>query len=102
MKQQKVVSALGLAQKAGKIISGEFAVEKAIRSRRVKLLLVAKDSSENTKKAYRNMAEFYKIPLYEILSREVLGSCIGKHNRAALAIVDEGFKQVIDSALSDC
>lgn len=102
MKQQKVVLALGLAQKAGKIVSGELAVEKAIRSKKAKLLLVAEDCSENTRKAYRNMAEFYKIPLYEILSREVLGSCIGKHNRVALAVIDEGFKKVIDSALSDC
>lgn len=44
------MSLLGLAQKAGKIVSGELAVEKAVRSGKAKLIVVAADGSDNTKK----------------------------------------------------
>ncbi|SEO79991.1 L7Ae/L30e/S12e/Gadd45 family ribosomal protein [Propionispora vibrioides] len=100
MKEQRVMSLLGLAQKAGKIVSGELAVEKAVRSGKAKLIVVAADGSDNTKKAYQNMAAYYKLPFYEILSKDVLGQCIGKHNRAALAVIDEGFSRSLDSILN--
>ena len=32
MKQNKTLSMLGLAKRAGKVVSGEFSVEKAVRS----------------------------------------------------------------------
>lgn len=33
MKQDKALAMIGLAQKAGKIVSGEFATEKAVKDR---------------------------------------------------------------------
>ena len=38
-----------MATKAGKLLSGEFSVEKAIKQRKVKLVIVAGDASDNTK-----------------------------------------------------
>lgn len=48
MKQEKWVSLLGLANRAGKIISGEELAVKEIRTGRAKLVLLSKDASENT------------------------------------------------------
>ncbi len=101
MSEQKLISLLGLAQKAGKIASGEVAVEKAVQSGKAKLLVIAIDSSENTRKGYRDMALYYKVPLYERLTKEQLGNCIGKAHRAALAILDEGFSGVIVKTMMD-
>jgi ribosomal protein L7Ae-like RNA K-turn-binding protein len=99
MKEQKLISLLGLAQKAGKIASGELAVEKTVRSGKAQLVILAEDSSENTKKAYRDMARYYSIPIYELLSKEQLGICIGKMNRAALSVMDAGFAKAIKALL---
>jgi len=93
--EQKLVSLLGLAQKAGKIASGELSVEKSIRTGKAKLLLIAADSSEGTKKKYRDMSKYYQVPLYEQLSKQQLGNCIGKEYRAALVVLDDGFSNAL-------
>ena len=49
---------IGLAQKAGKIVSGEFATEKAVKTGKAALVIVAGDASENTKKMFTNMCAF--------------------------------------------
>ena len=59
----KVLSLLGLATKAGKIASGEFSTEKSVKSGKGFLVLVAADASENTKKKFRDMCKFYKVPM---------------------------------------
>lgn len=99
MNIQNVSSLLGLAQKAGKIASGELAVEKAVKSGKAKLIVIAADSSDGTKKRYRDMSQYYQVPLYEIFTKQQLGSCIGKEYRAALAIVDAGLSQAVLKAL---
>ena len=50
MKPDKVLSMLGIAAKAGKIVSGEFATENAVKSAKAFLVVTAADASENTKK----------------------------------------------------
>lgn len=99
MMNQRLISLLGLAQKAGKIASGELAVEKSIKSGKSYLLIVATDSSENTKKAYKDITAYYGVPIFECLSKEQLGTCIGKMHRAALSVMDEGFAKSIQSLL---
>ena len=37
----KVISLLGLAERAGKIASGEFAAEKAVKTGKARLIIVA-------------------------------------------------------------
>lgn len=101
MNEQKIISLLGLAQKAGKIASGELAVEKAIKSGKAKLLIIATDCSEATKKNYRDMTTYYDVELYEKFSKEQLGQCIGKLHRAALTITDSGFNKAIKTLLDN-
>lgn len=89
--EQKLISLLGLAQKAGKLASGDFAVERAIKSGKAKILLIAADASEGTKKGYRDTASYNDIACYEVLTKAALGSAIGKPQRAALVFLDDGF-----------
>lgn len=95
MNEQKLMSILGLAQKAGKLVSGDFAVQGAIRSGKAKLLIIAADASDSTKKEYRFQAESRDIAVYSILSKEQLGGAIGKALRAAVVITDAGFVKPI-------
>lgn len=100
MDSNKLANMLGIAQKAGKIISGEFAVEQAIRSKKACLVLLAGDASPNTKKKYNDLVAFYEVPLYEIFSKEEMGESIGKVHRAAIAVNDPGFSQALKKILS--
>lgn len=89
--EKKIFNLLGLAQRAGKIISGELPVEKAIRSRKIKLIIIAEDASPGTKKKFCDMARFYHIKICYLLTKQSLGYCIGKDYRAILALNDAGF-----------
>lgn len=101
MNQQKLMSILGLAQKAGKIASGDFAVQGAIKSGKARLLIIATDASESTKKEYQYLAASRNIENYCVLSKEQLGGAIGKALRAAVVITDEGFIKPIVLSLQD-
>ena len=101
MPKDKVLSLLGIAQKAGKVVSGEFSVEKAVKEGKACLVLVAGDASDNTKKMFRNMCSYYKVPLYVHSAKETLGHCIGKQFRASLAVTDVGFANALNKQLSE-
>ena len=64
MKPDKALSLLGIAAKSGSVVSGEFSTEKAVKDGRAYLVIVAADASENTKKMFRNMTDFYEVPMY--------------------------------------
>ena len=91
----KIFGLLGLAAKAGKVQSGEFSVEKAVKSGRAFLVIVSEEASENTRKMFRNMCTYYEVPYYEFGGKEELGHALGKEMRASLAIQDEGFSKAI-------
>ena len=50
MRIPEELSLAGLAAKAGKVVSGEFATEKAVKTGKAFLVITARDASENTKK----------------------------------------------------
>lgn len=91
MNKKAIFSFLGLAAKAGKIASGEFSVEKSVKSGHSYFVIVAEDASDNTKKMFDNMCHYYHVPLTFFGTKEELGHYIGKQFRASLAIEDEGF-----------
>ena len=88
MNRNKVLGLLGLAEKAGKVRSGEFSTEKAVKSGKAGLVIVSEESSDNTKKMFRNMCTYYKVPYFEFGSKEELGHILGKQMRASLAVID--------------
>lgn len=97
--KSRVFGLLGLAARAGKVQSGEFSTEKSVRSGRACLVLVSEEASENTKKMFRNMCTYFKVPYYEFGSKEELGHAIGREMRASLAVQDSGFSQAIEKQL---
>ena len=89
--RNKALSLIGLASKARKVSSGEFSVEKAIKSFNAFLVIIAEDASDNTKKKFSDMCSYYETPIIFYSSKEEIGHCIGKEYRASLAILDENF-----------
>lgn len=95
MTGNKVLSLIGLATKAGKTASGEFLTEREVKSGKAALVIVAGDASENTKKKFRNMCDYYKVSIYFYEDKDTLGHAMGKQFRASLAVLDEGFAKGI-------
>ena len=89
--RNKVVGTLGLAMKAGSVVSGEFMTERAIRDGEAELVIVAEDASDNTKKKFSDSCKYYKVPCVQFGDRDLLGNAIGKNFRASLAVTDRGF-----------
>lgn len=99
MKPDKILSLLGIAAKSGSVLSGEFSTEKAVKDGKAYLVIVASDASENTQKMFRNMTEFYEVPMYLYADKETLGHFIGKEFRASLAVTNEGLARSIEDKL---
>lgn len=91
---------LGIAAKANGVVSGEYQTEHAVKSGEAFLVIVAEDASDNTRKMFRNMCEFYQVEIAFYGSRESLGHCIGKEFRASLAVIDEGLAKTIKKKLA--
>lgn len=97
--QNRILSFLGIATKAGKTVSGEYSVEKAVKENRAALVLVAEDASDNTRKMFGNMCLFYHVPIYIYGTKEELGKAAGKEMRASIAVVDEGFGKALEKQI---
>ncbi len=99
MDLKKVLSYIGLATKSGNVASGEFMTEKAIKEGKAKLVIVADDASDNTKKMFRDMCAYRNVPVYSISEKILLGHAMGKEFRASLAILDQGLADAIEKQL---
>lgn len=76
-------------------------VEKMVKARKAKLVIVANDTSDGSKKSYNDMCSYYRTPIYFYGTKESLGHCIGKEMRASIAVIDEGFANGIEKKLKD-
>lgn len=97
--KNKILSLLGIANRGRNLVSGEFMTEKTVKSYKAYLVIVAEDASDNTKKMFLNMCDFYKVPYYVFGTKEELGHSIGKEMRASLAVIDEGLANAIKKQL---
>lgn len=82
---------LGLMLRAGKLRVGMDMTIKSIQSGDAKLVLLASDASENTKKKVHDKCGYYNIEFTEAFDTVTISKAIGRRNIKALAIIDEGF-----------
>nr|WP_026314418.1 YlxQ family RNA-binding protein [Heyndrickxia acidiproducens] len=101
MMANRAFSLLGLAYRAGKVISGEEQVMKEIRAERAKLVILSKDASANTSKRITDKCRFYHVPVHLAETREILGKAIGKEARVVAAVTDHGFAHKLAQLLDE-
>ncbi len=82
---------LGLAMRAGKLVSGEGKVTDAIRGGKAKLLLLAEDVSQNSAQKFIKMAESRALPCIRCEGMERMGRAIGRPFAATIAVLDASF-----------
>ena len=96
--KEKVLNLLGLATKAGLLVSGEDIVIDAMRKKKAKIVFLGSDCSENTLDKFKNKCFYYKTELNTMFTSEELSHSIGK-TRMVLAITDNGFHNAIKKYL---
>ena len=92
---QKIHSYIGLAMRAGKVVSGDDTTLKELKKGRVYLVIVAEDASDNTKKLFKDKSTYRKVDQILFSTKVELGLSIGKSPRAVLGIKDKSLSQKI-------
>ena len=101
MRNDRILSLLGLAVKGRNLVSGEFSTEKAVKAGKAELVIVSSDASDNTKKLFSDKCRFYGIPFYLYGTKAELGRAIGKEIRSSVAVMDKGLAEAIIKRLED-
>ena len=86
---------MGLSARARKISFGADSVETQIKKKKVKLIIIAEDSSERTKDKFKKLGEIYNIPFIIVGKIDELSKSIGKANKAIIGIEDENLSNEI-------
>ncbi|MGT2933905.1 YlxQ-related RNA-binding protein [Streptococcus catagoni] len=89
---EKLSNLIGLAQRAGRVISGEELVIKAIQNQKAKLVFLANDAGPNVTKKVRDKSNSYNVEVSTVFNTLELSSALGKP-RKVLAIADAGFSK---------
>ncbi|SDW26561.1 ribosomal L7Ae/L30e/S12e/Gadd45 family protein [Paenibacillus sp. CF384] len=97
--KHKSLNMLGMAMRAGKLVTGDETVLKAVQQGKAKLVIVAGDASDNTKKKFRDKCTTYNVKLVEAFDRITLGDAIGKSERVLIGVTDSGFSKSIAQSL---
>lgn len=87
----KFFQLVGLALRAGKIVSGEEQVVLGIRQKKISLVIMAQDAAKNTMKKVTDKSKSYQTPIIFVESRYQLGRAIGKEARVVVGVTDTGF-----------
>ena len=100
--ESDILRFLGLAMRASKVVSGNDQILQEARKGKIKLLLIARDISENTLEKFLRAVETsdFEIPAYRFADKFSLGNAIGKPDRALVGITDEGFAGKLEIMLN--
>ena len=90
--EQKIYSYIGLAMRAGKVVSGDDTTLKELKKGKLSL---ATDASNNTKKLFKDKSSYRKINQIYFATKVELGLAIGKAPRAVIGIKDKALSQKI-------
>ena len=92
--RERISGCLGLANKAGKIISGSSLVIDALRSpQKPGYIILATDISEAIGERIRILTGVHNVPCAQVLSKDDFGDLLGKAPRSAVAVRPGGFAQ---------
>ncbi|HAA24895.1 MAG TPA: 50S ribosomal protein L7ae [Ruminiclostridium sp.] len=101
MVKDRVYSFIGLAMKAGKLVSGGESCERAIKRGNVYLLIVSEDASDNTVKKFEDACKHRKIPLCRFGEKEAMGRLLGKKIRSVVAVTDVGLARNLEKLIDE-
>lgn len=100
MINNKIYGLLGLTSKAGKLAFGTDSCLEMIAKHKVKLIIVAEDSSERTINNFREKCKQNDIDFYVFGKKEDISKSIGKVNKTVIGIKDKNLAGAIIKILN--
>lgn len=94
-----VYSAIGMANRAGKLVTGTDACLRAVRAGAVKLIILSVEASDNTRKKIINACSFKNINCMEYGKGGMLGKMTGKDHRIVIGVKDKNLSKLILSKM---
>ena len=99
--EAKIYSLLGIAMRAGKVVSGDDTTLTELKKGYVKIVIIADDASNNTKKLFKDKSSFRSVPYIHFSTKLQLGLAIGKAPRAVLGIKVSGFANKLKALMEE-
>ena len=96
---EKILGFIGIAKRAGKVSVGTFVCESAIKSGVSRLIIIAEDASEKTKKSLKDACKFYEVPFFEFSDMGSLGRITGGGEKVVISVNDDGFAEAIQDKI---
>ena len=96
--EDRILNLLGLAQRAGYIVSGEDIVAKQLQKQNLKIVFIASDASENTRDKFEKKCYFYKVECNTEFSASELSKALGKP-RKVIGLTDAGFYNALEKLM---
>lgn len=92
---EKILGMIGLAKRARALCGGGYLTSETIKAGKAKLVIVACDASDRSKKDIINSCEYYKVPYVEFSDMQSLGKITGGGEKSVLAITDQNFAKAL-------
>lgn len=96
----KVLGLIGLAKRAGRLCGGGELCEDAVRRGSSKLIIIANDISDNSRKAITDCCRHYGVKYTVYATKSELGAAVGSDIRAVLSINDAGLADAIEKKIA--
>ncbi len=93
--REKIHSYLGFARRSRNLISGYNACIYGIEKRKIRLLVLTADLSENTKKKFQAAAESGNVPLRIYGTMEAMEEMTGEVGRGVYGVTDRNLAKAI-------
>jgi len=80
---------LGLTKRAGKLQEGYNKCEDAVKRKKLSLIILSLDASQNTIDKFSTYSNNYKVPILQGYNKEELGSALGLEEVKILGVCDK-------------
>ncbi|WP_165445369.1 L7Ae/L30e/S12e/Gadd45 family ribosomal protein [Bacilliculturomica massiliensis] len=97
--KNKIHSYLGFAKKSRNLVTGYNTCIYGLQKRRIRLLIVAEDTADNTKKKFQNLTEAAGVPFRIYGVKEELSASTGEQDKGVYGVTDAQFAAVIQKEI---
>ena len=95
----KILSYLGLAKRAGKLVVGEKQVLETLSQVKEPVIFLGKDAGDNIKQKISKKQHHYQLVLCTNYTKKELSHAVGMKNHAMMMVLDKGFNDAIKKEL---
>ena len=92
---KKIISYLGFAKKSGNLVAGVNTCTFALNKKKVKLMILAEDISENSEKKIMKEIRKHGVKYVKYGTSDEMSHAIGSSGRNVFAVCDDNFAKVI-------